>query len=53
MFSLANRLANKKRSIISSDVAGTTRDVIDTMIEMEGNPIRLVDTAVSQEEPGT
>ena len=42
--SLANRLANKKRSIVS-DVAGTTRDAIDTVIEWKGMPIRLVDTA--------
>ena len=42
--SLANRLANKKRSIVS-DVSGTTRDAIDTMIEWKGLPIRLVDTA--------
>lgn len=42
--SLANRLAHKKRSIVS-DVAGTTRDAIDTMIEWKGMPICLVDTA--------
>ncbi len=42
--SLANRLANKKRSIVS-DVAGTTRDAIDTMIEWQGQKIKLVDTA--------
>ncbi len=42
--SLANRLANKRRSIVS-DVAGTTRDAIDTLIEWKGMPIRLVDTA--------
>ena len=42
--SLANRLANKKRSIVS-DVAGTTRDAIDTVIEWKGKPIKLVDTA--------
>ena len=42
--SLANRLAGKKRSIVS-DVAGTTRDAIDTMIEWQGQKIRLVDTA--------
>ena len=42
--SLANRLANKKRSIVS-DVSGTTRDAIDTMIEWKGMPIKLVDTA--------
>ena len=42
--SLANRLANKKRSIVS-DVAGTTRDAIDTVIQWKGIPIKLVDTA--------
>ena len=42
--SLANRLANKKRSIVS-DVAGTTRDAIDTVIQWKGMPIKLVDTA--------
>lgn len=42
--SLANRLAGKKRSIVS-DVAGTTRDAIDAMIEWQGQKIRLVDTA--------
>ena len=42
--SLANRLAGKKRSIVS-DVAGTTRDAVDTMIEWQGQRIRLVDTA--------
>ncbi|MGI6230804.1 MAG: ribosome biogenesis GTPase Der [Tractidigestivibacter sp.] len=42
--SLANRLAGKKRSIVS-DVAGTTRDAIDTTIEWQGQRIRLVDTA--------
>ena len=42
--SLANRLANKKRSIVS-DIAGTTRDAIDTVIEWKGMPIKLVDTA--------
>ncbi len=42
--SLANRLANKKRSIVS-DVAGTTRDAIDSVIEWKGMPIKLVDTA--------
>ena len=42
--SLANRLARKNRSIVS-DVAGTTRDAIDTMIEWKGQRFRLVDTA--------
>ncbi len=42
--SLANRLSKRNRSIVS-DVAGTTRDAIDTMIEWKGMRIRLVDTA--------
>ena len=42
--SLANRLAKRNRSIVS-DVAGTTRDAIDTMIEWKGQRFRLVDTA--------
>ncbi len=42
--SLANRLAGTERSIVS-DVAGTTRDAIDIVIEHDGRPIRLVDTA--------
>lgn len=42
--SLVNRLAHHERSIVS-DVAGTTRDAIDTLIEWEGTSIRLVDTA--------
>jgi len=42
--SLANRLANRKRSIVS-DVAGTTRDAVDTMISWRDQTIRLVDTA--------
>ena len=42
--SLANRLTKRNRSIVS-DVAGTTRDAIDSMIEWKGTRIRLVDTA--------
>lgn len=42
--SLANRLSKQSRSIVS-DVAGTTRDAIDTTIEWQGQLIRLVDTA--------
>jgi GTP-binding protein len=42
--SLANRLSKRNRSIVS-DVAGTTRDAVDTLIEWKGNRIRLVDTA--------
>jgi len=42
--SLTNRLIGAKRSIVS-DVAGTTRDAIDSLIDHEGTRIRLVDTA--------
>ena len=42
--SIANRLIGSKRSIVS-DVAGTTRDAIDTMIEWNGRAVKLVDTA--------
>ena len=42
--SLTNRLAKRERSIVS-DVSGTTRDAVDTLIEWKGNRIRLVDTA--------
>lgn len=42
--SLLNKLARKERSIVS-DVAGTTRDAIDTVIERNDKRYRLVDTA--------
>lgn len=42
--SLLNKLAGKERSIVS-DVAGTTRDAIDTVIERDDVRYRLVDTA--------
>lgn len=42
--SLLNCLAGKERSIVS-DVAGTTRDAIDTLVEKDGVRYRLVDTA--------
>ena len=42
--SLTNRLANRERSIVS-DVAGTTRDAVDTVIVWKDQRIRLVDTA--------
>jgi ribosome-associated GTPase EngA len=41
---LTNLLAKRERSIVS-DVAGTTRDAIDTLVEHEGKLYRLVDTA--------
>lgn len=42
--SLFNRLLGVERSIVS-EVAGTTRDALDTLIEHEGQMYRLVDTA--------
>jgi GTP-binding protein len=42
--SLVNKLLGEDRVIVS-DIAGTTRDAIDTRIEMEGRPVVLVDTA--------
>ena len=42
--SLFNRIIGAERSIVS-DVAGTTRDAIDTIVERNGRAYRLVDTA--------
>ncbi|MEA5075612.1 MAG: ribosome biogenesis GTPase Der [Coriobacteriia bacterium] len=42
--SLYNKLLGVERAIVS-DVAGTTRDAIDTVLEHEGRTYRLVDTA--------
>lgn len=42
--SLTNRLTNNDRSIVS-DVAGTTRDAVDTVVEHDGELYRIVDTA--------
>lgn len=42
--SLLNALVGSDRTIVS-DVAGTTRDAIDTVVEVDGRPALLVDTA--------
>lgn len=42
--SLANRLIGHERMIVT-DIPGTTRDAIDTVITHEGNTFRLIDTA--------
>ena len=42
--SLTNKMTNNDRSIVS-DVAGTTRDAIDTRVEHEGRRYTIVDTA--------
>src|SRR5699024_9200969 len=42
--SLLNRLAGEDRVVVD-DVAGTTRDPVDELIELGGRPWRFVDTA--------
>lgn len=42
--SLINKILNEKRLVVS-DVAGTTRDSVDSVCEMNGNAYLLVDTA--------
>ena len=47
---LINTLAQRKVSIVSA-IAGTTRDTIETQIDVDGLPVRLVDTAGLRELP--
>ena len=42
--SLLNRLLNEQRAIVSP-IPGTTRDIIESTITIEGLPLRLMDTA--------
>ncbi len=42
--SLTNKLIGRERAIVS-DVAGTTRDAVDTMVEHDGKFYTIVDTA--------
>ena len=49
--SLLNRMLGEERSIVS-DVAGTTRDAIDAVVEHEGRRYRLVDTAGIRKKSG-
>lgn len=45
---LLNRLAGKEVAIVA-DVAGTTRDTVTVELEIDGHPVRLVDTAGLEE----
>jgi len=42
--SLLNYLSKKKRSLVS-DIPGTTRDSVDTLVEINGINFRVIDTA--------
>ncbi|MDD4699822.1 MAG: ribosome biogenesis GTPase Der [Oscillospiraceae bacterium] len=42
--SLINKISGEERSIVS-DIAGTTRDAIDTLVEREGVKYNFIDTA--------
>jgi GTP-binding protein len=42
--SLLNRLVGQERSVVS-DVPGTTRDTIDTLVDVASTPVLLIDTA--------
>jgi tRNA modification GTPase len=42
--SLLNRLLNEERALVTP-VPGTTRDVVEAMVHVEGVPLRLMDTA--------
>ena len=42
--SLLNAFAGEERSMVS-DIAGTTRDVVDTVVDIDGRSIRFLDTA--------
>jgi tRNA modification GTPase len=45
---LINRLAGKEVAIVA-DIAGTTRDAVTVEIDIDGRPIRLIDTAGMEE----
>ncbi|MFN8533096.1 MAG: ribosome biogenesis GTPase Der [Dehalococcoidia bacterium] len=41
---LLNKIVGRERSVVSN-VPGTTRDTIDTLVEVDDRPVRLIDTA--------
>ena len=49
---LFNRLVGEDRSVVH-DLAGTTRDAIDTLVETEDGPIVFVDTAGMRRRTGS
>lgn len=49
--SLLNRLLDEERAIVTP-IPGTTRDVIESTVNIEGIPIRLMDTAGFREVEG-
>lgn len=42
--SLLNRLSRKNRAIVT-DIPGTTRDILEEYVNLQGLPIKLIDTA--------